>query len=324
MVRVQVFRDGRLDPETVGVEELGERSCDGLVWVDAAVPDDVAALDRIGQVLGLHPVTVEDLHHRGQRPKVEVFPGYAFVAARSLEVGRGLEPIEHELHAVVAPGFLVTVRDHGDPTLTRAQQRWARHPDLLDRHGGAFALYAVLDEVVDGYLVVIDHLEDRADELEDEVFALGASEDGAQLQERIFHLKRAVVRMRRALTPLRTSLDRLVEDPELVHPELLPYFRDVSDHVLRAAELADNIRELLTALLDVRVAQVANRTNDIMKQLTAWGGIILVPTLIAGIYGMNFDRMPELRWPLGYPFALGLMAVVAGGLYVAFRRRGWL
>jgi magnesium transporter len=186
-------------------------------------------------------------------------------------------------------------------------------------------VYVLIDEVVDGYLSIIEAFEDRADDLEDDVFSEGAAEDGGiALQERIFLLKREVVRLRRFAAPLRQALDLLQEDPKLAGSSLAPYYRDVTEHVIRVTELADNIRDLLTSLLEVRVSQVANRSNEIMKKLSAWAGIILVPTLIAGIYGMNFEGMPELRWALGYPAALGTMLFSGGILYVMFKRRGWL
>jgi magnesium transporter len=204
-------------------------------------------------------------------------------------------------------------------------RRWRAQPELLASEGGGFAVYVLIDEVVDGYLSIIEAFEDRADDLEDDVFSEGAAEDsGIALQERIFLLKREVVRLRRFAAPLRQALDLLQEEPKLAGSPLAPYYRDVTEHVIRVTELADNIRDLLTSLLEVRVSQIANRSNEIMKKLSAWAGIILVPTLIAGIYGMNFEGMPELRWNFGYPAALGTMLLTGGILYVMFKRRGWL
>jgi magnesium transporter len=177
--------------------------------------------------------------------------------------------------------------------------------------------------VVDGYLTALEALEDEADALEDLVFER-EGDAAEELQERLFRLKRDTVVLRRSAMPLRQGIDLIQEDATLAPPALAPYFRDVMDHVIRVVELADNVRDLLTSLLEVRVAQAANRLNEAMKSMTAWAGIILVPTLIAGIYGMNFDQMPELSWQLGYPMAIGLMAGAALGLYVYFKKRGWL
>jgi magnesium transporter len=189
-----------------------------------------------------------------------------------------------------------------------------------------FALYVLVDEVADGYLSVVERLEDRADDLEDLVFGRGSiyGEEQRVIQTRILRLRRDVVRLRRFAMPLRQALDLVHEEPWLVRNELLPYYRDVSEHLLRSVELADNVRDSLTTILEVRTAQSANQLNETTKKLTAWAGIILVPTLIAGIYGMNFDHMPELAWQVGYPLALGLMAASAIILYVVFKRNDWL
>jgi magnesium transporter len=204
-------------------------------------------------------------------------------------------------------------------------KRWERQSELT-QEGAAFLLYALLDEIVDDYLEIVDRYEDLADELEDQVFAEDGSPtaDPQELQERFFKVKRGVVEFRRHVMPLRRVLDHLLEESGFVTQTLVPYYRDVSDHVTRALEFADNVRDLLTSLIEVRIAQQANHLNEIMKKLTSWAGIILVPTLIAGIYGMNFRHMPELSWQVGYPVALGMMVLSAGILYRVFKSRDWL
>ena len=295
-----------------------------FVWLDAVDPS-AEDLRAFAETLGLHPVTVEDTKHRGQRPKAELFEGYAFVVLRPFVAAA--EPLTYDLrevHAVAAPGFLGTIRFGPDPFgVDVARRRWEAQPELLRDEGGAFAAWVLADEVVDGYLEAVEALEEAADRLEDAVFGSGP-DAGSELQEQIFRRKRDAARLRRAATPLRPAMDLLQEEPTLVRPTMLPYYRDLAEHVLRVADLSDNVRDLLTSLLEVRVSQVANHMNEIMKKLSAWAGIILVPTLIAGIYGMNFQRMPELGWSGGYPFAIGLMAASAAGLYVVFRRKGWL
>jgi magnesium transporter len=177
---------------------------------------------------------------------------------------------------------------------------------------------------VDSYLVLVEEFEDQADRLEDQVFAEEGQTPSKVLQERMFDLKRDIVRFRRSVMPLRRVVDFFQEQPKVVTGSLAPYFRDVADHVVRCVELVDNVRDLLTALLEVRLAQVGNRLNEVMKKLTSWAAIILLPTLIAGIYGMNFEHMPELHWRFGYPMALGIMAATSGALYVIFKKREWL
>ncbi len=325
MIEAHVYRDGLPSDERVDLEAISDLIAEDrtFVWLDVLepTPEDLAMLER---EFSLHPLVVEDLRHRHQRPKVELYRDQAFVVVRPILDPEADEVEKLEVHALVGPRHLVSIRYDARYDLSEAVHRWERQADLLAL-GGGFAVYVMIDEVVDDYLTLVERLEDRADDLEDMIFATddGPADVGA-VQERLFRLKRECVRLRRAVMPLRQGLDLLQEQPALAAPALAPYYRDVVDHVIRTVELVDNIRDLLTSMLEVRVAQVANHLNEVMKKLTAWAGIILVPTLIAGIYGMNFENMPELSWQVGYPLALGFMAASAAALYVMFRRRGWL
>ena len=324
MITVRVFRDGVADKGTIEPSQIAEclAKDDAFVWFDASDPteDDIAAL---GQAFNLHPLTLEDIGHRRQRPRVELFEHYAFITLRPLTLGKDL--VEHEVHVVVGTRFMGTLRYGPAPyPIDEVVKRWERQPDLLKTDPGAFAVYVLFDEVVDGYLTIVEKLEDRTDDLEDLVFEDDPSVDGTQIQERIFLVKREVVKLRRFASPMRQGLDLLQEQPDFVQPALLPYFRDVTEHAIRVSELADNIRDVLTSLLELRVAQVANHLNVVMKKLTAWAGILLVPTLIAGIYGMNFHNMPELGWRFGYAGALIVMGASALALYIMFKRKDWL
>jgi magnesium transporter len=294
---------------------------DAFLWVDVRdpTPDDLEELQRS---LQLHPITLEDAMHRRQRTKLEVFDDYIFLVVRPLTIDDAAPTTvtAHEVHAIAGNGFLATIRWSPAYPMEAVQARWVRRDDL---RGVGFAVYTLIDDIVDGFLSVIDATEAEADALEELVFehdGVGASE----LQERLFRLKRNMSEVRRSAMPIRQVPDVLHEEPRFSSPDLAPYYRDVMDHAIRVVELADNVRDLVTSLLEVMVGQASNRLNEAMKRLTAWAGIVLVPTLIAGIYGMNFKGMPELRWQWGYPLSLGLMAASALGLYVAFKRRGWL
>jgi magnesium transporter len=325
MIRIRLYRDGARVADDVDLRQARDTlaSQDSFVWLDVTDPseDDIAS---IGEAFGLHPLTLEDVRHRGQRPKVELFEGYAFVAVRPMRLPDD-ELQEAEVHALVGRRFLATLC-YGDTPIDPEQleRRWLRQPTLFAEHPGGSAVYFLLDEAVDGYLSVIEELEDRADELEDAVTGDQLPEDGPNAQERIFRLKREVVRLRRVVSPLRQGLDLIQEEPWLVGSDLLPYYRDVTEHAIRVAELADNVRDLLTSLLELQVAKEANQLNDTVRTLTAWAGILVVPTLIASVYGMNFVKIPELRWHFGYAFALALMAASSLGLWLGFKRRGWL
>ncbi|MGH2631603.1 MAG: magnesium and cobalt transport protein CorA [Actinomycetota bacterium] len=325
MITGRLYRDGHADGEAfdLSLAERARSEPGAFAWYDIVDPE-AAELERLRDIYALHPVTFEDTLHRRQRPKVELFADYSYVVLRAVTISPGppIDVEEHEVHALVGEGFAVTLRWSPAYPMDGVTIRWERHPEL--RTAG-FALYVLLDEVVDGYLSAIEAFEDEADDLEDAVFEReAATPQASAMQERLFRLKRGTVTVRRAAMPLRQGVDLIQEEPRLGGAELAPYYRDVMDHVIRVVELADNVRDLLTSLLEVRVAQAANRLNEAMKQMTAWAGIILVPTMIAGIYGMNFRVMPELRWALGYPFALALMAGSAVGLYVLFKRKGWL
>ncbi len=319
MITCRRYRDGALaeepfDPGATRALLAGEGAG---VWVDAEDPteDELALIQR---AFALHPLSVEDSRHWGQRTKVEVFPHYVFVVVHGVSLGTELA--DSEVHLFAGPRFLVTLRAAPAFDLEPVLRRVERQPELATE-GAGFLLYALLDAVVDGYLSAVERLEDLSDDIEDRAFA---DHPDPGLQQDIFRLKRQTVELRRIAVPVREVVELVQGQPGLLTPELAPYYRDVVDHAIRTVEFVDNVREVLTAALEAQLAQTSNRLNAIMRQVTSWGAIVLVPTLIAGIYGMNFRHMPELDWRLGYAFALGLMVASAAALYAVFRRRGWL
>jgi magnesium transporter len=325
VIEGRLIRDGVVDDERVTLADIGSLvGTDGSSWAWFDVVDptvvDLASLQRH---LGLHPLSIEDARHRGQAPKAEIFGDHVFVVLRPLSLTEEGDLRETEIHLFASARFLLTLRFTPTFDLTPVVDRWRRQPDLVAR-GTGFAVYATLDAVTDGYLSVAESLEGLPGRLEDHGFGAGwGVEEDAEVQSRLLRLRRGVVRLRRRAAPTRAGVD-LLESQGFMTPELAPYYRDVMDHLLRITEMVDGIRDLIMTLLDVRSAQASNRLNEAMKKMTAWAGIVLVPTLIAGIYGMNFRGMPELRWQFGYPMALGLMAGAAIGLYVSFKKRGWL
>lgn len=320
VVTCRLYRSGTLAEDGFDPARVSDHleDPDSLVWLDLEDPTD-EELALIEEEFALHPLAVEDARHRGQRPKVEVFDKYFFLVMHAVQLKDG-ELRDQEVHAFVGPNYLVTLRYAPAFDLKPVLRRWERQQELT-KEGGGFLLYALLDEVVDGYFNVVERFEDDSESVEEQVFA---DETRTDTQERIFRLKKQVIEFRRLVMPLREVLDLLEGEPRVVTATLAAYYRDVADHIIRVLEFIDNVRELLTTALEAYLSQVSNRLNMVMKQLTSWAAIILVPTLIAGIYGMNFRHMPELNWLLGYPFALGLMAASAFTLYTVFRRRGWL
>jgi len=322
VITSRIYRDGSLQREVpFDAEHVEACRRDGSrIWIDVVDPTD-DELRQLQQTLALHELSVEDSARWGQRPKVEFYEQYVFIVLHGVSLGRDDELFDSEIHVFAGEAFyLLTIRREPVYDLDKTKERASREHQLSGE-GIGFHLYVLLDEIIDGYLDVVERLEDLADDVEEEVFEEEVAEG---LQERIFVLKRRTVRFRRAVSPMREVIDLLHEREDVVTRNLAPYYRDVLDHVLRALELIDNIRELLTTALEARIAQTSNRLNIVMKKLSAWAGIILVPTLVAGIYGMNFTHMPELSWRYGYPIALGTMLLSSGVLYVMFKRRDWL
>jgi magnesium transporter len=290
------------------------------VWLDVIEPsaDELASLR---DAFGLHELSIEDSERWGQRSKLEFYADYVFIVLHGLRLDGDDRLVDSEVHLFAASrGYVITVRREPMYDIAPVARRM-RADRALATEGIGFPLYLILDEIVDGYLQVVDRFEDLSDDIEDRVFE---EEGEGEVQEDIFRLKREVVRFRRLAMPVREVVDLLHESSGVVTPALRPYYRDVLDHVIRASEFIDNIRDLLTSALESQLAQVSNRLNVVMKHLTAWAGIILVPTLIAGVYGMNFQHMPELSWRVGYPLALGMMLLASGVLYLVFKRRDWL
>jgi len=328
VITCRVFKDGALkheipfDPEAI---EAARRD-DHRVWVDAIDPSD-DELTQLQKTLDLHDLAVEDSRKWGQRAKVDFYPQHLFLVAHGLVLDERDEIVDREVHLFAGGGnFVLTVRREPLFAFGNTGERFESAPDL-SKEGIGFLLYLILDEIVDGYLDAIERFEDLSDDVED---AVASDEDDPRgdrtrrLAQTIFRLRQQVVRFRRLTSPMREVVDLLLETPTVVTQPLVPYFRDVLDHVIRSMELNDNVRDLLTSARELQLAQVSNRLNVVMKKLTAWAAIILIPTLIAGIYGMNFRHMPELDWSFGYPLAIGVMAGSAGLLYWSFRKRDWL
>jgi magnesium transporter len=316
LYRAGVVTEKEFDPDRISdlLQEDGT-----LVWIDVEDPGE-EDLRMLQAEFSFHPLAIEDTLHRNQRSKVEVYGDHSFMVLHALRMERE-ELRDSEIHVFVGAGYLVTLRYAPAFDLSVVRRRWEKQGDLA-REGGGALLYALLDEVVDDYFDVVDRLEDASEDIETAIFA---DEPVPDLQERIFRLKKKGLAFRRAVLPLREVLDLLQEELGVVTDRLRPYYRDVADHIIRVLDFVDNVRELLTTALDAHLSQVSNRLNQVAKQVTSWAAIILVPTLIAGIYGMNFiEPFPRFETSYGFWVAIGMMVVTGGALYWAFRRRGWI
>ena len=291
-----------------------------FVWIGLHEPS-AEEFDAVAREFYLHELAVEDAIKAHQRPKIEQYEHTLFIVLKTAEYHDDTETVEiGEINLFVGEGFLISVRHGGPHPLDGMRRELEARPDLL-RCGPGSAMHTIIDHVVDAYEPVLRGIEDDIEEVEEEVF----SPDRRNPTERIYKLKREVLSMHRATSPLIEPLRALAEGRvPFVHDDIREYFRDVYDHVARANDAVDGMREMLNGVLDANTAQVSVRQNEDMRKISAWVAILAVPTMVAGIYGMNFDHMPELRWEFGYPAALLVMVVVCTALWRNFKRVGWL
>ncbi len=299
------------------IDELTDRP-GTLVWVSATSPDD-GEIAHFEREFRLHPLAVEDLRKQHQRPKLDAFEEQHMIVAYEAvaDAPDGLS----EIHVFVGAGWLLSVHWTPTPMLDAVRTRFARRRDEVTNPAGEL-LYALLDAAVDSYFPELDTISDRIDALEDRV--LEGNDDRESLRE-ILHLKRRLLDLRRVLAPMRDVANALLRrDLEIVDASSTPYYQDLYDHLVRVLDQLDVYRDLLAAVLDARLTVASNNLNTVMKRLTAFTVILMVPTLIAGVYGMNFRFMPELGWPFGYPLALSVMAAAVVVSVTYFRRKGWI
>lgn len=292
-----------------------------FVWVGLHDPSP-ELLRQIQKEFGLHDLAVEDAQAAHQRPKLEQYGDSIFVVLRPAILASDQQRIElGETHLFVGPRYVVSIR-HGDtPGYAAVRTRCESTPALLAK-GPGFVLYAVMDFIVDHYFPVLDTLGDQLESLEDEIFSETFDRKTVQ---RIYDLKRNLVEVKRAVSPLVDVCNRLIRfDLPLIPEDTRPYFRDVYDHAIRINEHVDTLRELLTGALEAHLSLTAVAQNDAMKKLAGWAAIIGVPTMVAGVYGMNFKFMPELEWRYGYPGVMAGMLAACVYLYYRFKRSGWL
>ena len=283
-----------------------------ILWVDVVAPteEDLACVQ---QEFSLHPLAMEDIRERHQRPKIETYPTHSFLVAYTRN--------REELEMFVGPGWLVTVGPEGYSTTTVRARFERTH---VPKPTVGYLVYVLLDEIVDGYFNTTDEIEDSLEDLEERIFGsdLPAEED---IQAVLFAVRRRLLDFRRVVVPLRDVVQVLLRrEADWVDDFTATHLQDVYDHVLRAVDVIDSQRELMGNAVDAHLAIISNRVNDVMKQMTSWGAILLGSTLVAGIYGMNFDHMPELHWRLGYAWALGLMVMITVVGYRYFKGKDWL
>ena len=268
----------------------------------------------------MHDLAIEDTHRAHQRPKIEAYGDTLFIVLRTVQMHEKQIDLG-ETHFFVGRNFIITVRHGSSLAYTDVRTRCESTPQLLKK-GPAFALYAVMDAIVDQYFPVVDALGEELENLEEKIFdETFRRETTAQ----IYHLKHQFLDVKRSVSPLIDICNRLMRfDLKLIEEETRPYFRDVYDHSIRINEMVDNSRDLLSTALEANLSLISISQNEVSKRFAGWAAIIGIPTMVAGVYGMNFKHMPELDWQLGYPIVMVLTFGTCVGLYIRFKRSGWL
>ncbi|GGZ07211.1 magnesium and cobalt transport protein CorA [Streptomyces poonensis] len=330
IVDCAVYRQGH---RTEGPEDFSDalsaaRAAGGFVWIGLHEPTE-KEFDLVSREFALHPLAVEDALNAHQRPKLEVYEDSLFLVLKPVVYEPHSDAVSTgELMIFLGDGFVVTVRHGEGAPLAAVRRRLEQEPELLGK-GPTAVLYAIADAAVDHYLDVATELQNDLEELETEVFSpeVGSSRHTAS---RIYTFKRQILEFRRATGPLGPPMSRLSGPGgaggavPFVDDSAQPFFRDVNDHLTRVNESVDGLDRLVSDVLSAHLAQMGVRQNDDMRKISSWAAMAAVPTMIAGVYGMNFEHMPELHWTASYPAVIAVMAVLELLLYRLFKRRGWL
>jgi magnesium transporter len=291
-----------------------------VVWADVSDPTS-HDFEELAEEFGFHPLSIEDCRNEHQRPKIEEFPGYYFIVLYETQLAGETDRLElRELNIFLGKNYLVTVHSRPIRAIDTATRLWHEWTDRSEQGAGLLA-YLLIDAIVDDYLPLLDVISERMDDLEDSIFG----EWRAEVIEDIFNIKKKLLFLRRSITPLRDVFNTMLRREQPIFPrETHVYFQDVFDHLIRVADTIDSLRDMLSSTMDAYLSVSGNRMNKIMKRLTSISTILMSVTLIAGLYGMNFTYMPELKWRYGYVYALVSMVVVGLGLYVYLKKIEWI
>jgi magnesium transporter len=321
LARTRVWRKGVLEKEDFPIERVSDylEQDDCVVWADLCVPDR-DDLQAVADELGLDPLAVEDAIDRHERPKVDRYPTHLFVNAYATAIVGDGELRMAKVSAFVLPRALVTVRQEAWFDIEEVVQAWDDNPDLTE-YGPASLLYGLLDVIVDGHFDTVQRMDDRIEEIEDELFAERPQMD---VQRATYDLRKTLVRLRKLILPMREVVGSLLHNDAAKHGgELTERYQDLYDHVLRATEWADSLRDLVTTIFETNLSLADARLNQVVKRLSGWAAIIAVPTAVTGFYGQNVPYPGYQQW-WGFLVSTLVTVLLAGGVYVGFKRRGWL
>lgn len=313
--------DAKAGRRDISVDEISDVLArpEGFVWLGLHEPDE-PLLMALREEFGLHELAIEDAHHAHQRPKIEQYGDSLFLAVHTVQRVNA-RVVFGETHVFLGKRFLVTVRHGASLSYAAPRARCEREPERL-MMGPSYALYAVLDFIVDNYLPIVGEFQQALDDLERDIFDESFKRETIR---RLYDLKGDLARLRLAVAPMQDILSQLVRlHPELIHDQSRLYFRDVFDHAVRVNEATDTLREMVGAALSVNLSLVTVAQGEVVKRLAGWAALLAAPTLLTSWYGMNFRGMPELSAPLGYPLLIGVTGLVCLSLFVVLKRAKWL
>ena len=291
----------------------------GFVWVGLVEPDE-ALLEKLQGEFGLHELAVEDAHTAHQRPKIEAYGDSLFIVVQTAQMTEGNIAFG-ETHIFLGKRYLLSVRHGASQSYAPARRNCEQAPEHLAL-GPSFALYSILDFIVDNYMPIVQDFKEELRDLEHDVFSDAANRD---VTRRLYDMQRELLTLKLAATPLQDILGQLVRlHPEVIRDEVRPYFRDVQDHVTRVSDAISSMREMLGAAMNVNLSLISVRQNEVVKRLAGWAALLAAPTLLASWYGMNFHDMPELAKPYAYPVIIGITVAVCIALFIALKRAKWL
>ena len=323
VIRVMEYTpEGVNEHEIVEVEDLRRfLQGDANVWVDVQGFGDETVIRAIGELFGLHPLALEDVVNVPQRPKAESYDKYLLWITRMAMMVDQRTLQTEQVSMVLGANYLLTFQEKYGDVLDPVRERIRQGKGPIRKSGHDYLAYAVIDAVIDGYYPILETFGETLEDFENEIVH---NPESSLLQE-IHHIKREMLAIRRAVWPQREALNKLIRDEcEFITENVRTYLRDVYDHCIQIIDVVETYRELAGGLMDVYLSSVANRQNEVMKVLTIMASIFIPLTFMAGVYGMNFENMPELHSTWGYPLLLATMLVVGGGMTLYFRRKGWL
>ncbi len=324
-VRVDVIKyaEGAFDErEDVSVKECRDTAkTAGVTWINVNGIHDISLIEALGKCLDLHPLTLEDIVNTSQRPKAEVFPNYIYVVLKMTTFNEARNRIEMEhVSLILGDRFVISFQEDEGDLFDAVRERIRSAKGRIRQMGADYLAYALMDAVVDHYFLTVERIGDRIEDFDDRILADPKPED---LQD-IHRFKRDILGLRKAVWPLREEVSTLEKtESALIHPETRVFLRDLYDHTIQVIDMVETFRDILGGMHDTYLSSLSNRMNEVMKVLTIIATIFIPLTFIAGVYGMNFEHMPELQWRWGYPLIWGVMLAVGVGMLCYFKKKKW-